>query len=74
MRLIWSQKSQEEECKFLLIDVQNAFNKENQTEMLWAVCHDWPSGAQFTFNCYPHWATLVVSTLEYGLGDFLHIK
>ena len=51
MRLIWSQKSQEEECKFLLIDVQNAFNKENQTEMLWAVCHDWPSGAQFTFNC-----------------------
>ena len=42
--------------------------------MLWTVRHDWPSGAQFTFNCYRHWATLVVRNTEDGSGHFLHIK
>ena len=35
---------------FLRIDVQNTLNDENGTEMIWAVQHKWPSGAQFTFN------------------------
>ena len=42
--------------------------------MLWAVRHEWPSGAQFTFNCYRHWATLVVWDTGDGSGHFLHSK
>ena len=42
--------------------------------MLWAVRHEWPSGAQFMFNCYRHWATLVVWDTGDGSGHFLHSK
>ena len=42
--------------------------------MLWAVRHEWPSGARFTYNCYLHWATLVVRNTEDGSGHFLHSK
>ena len=42
--------------------------------MLWAVRNEWPSGAQFTFNCYHHWATLVVRDTRDGSGHFLHSK
>ena len=42
--------------------------------MLWAVRHKWPSGAHFTFNCYCHWATLVVRDTGDRSGHFLHIK
>jgi hypothetical protein len=28
--------------------------------MLWTIRHEWPSGAWFAFNCYRHWATLVI--------------
>ena len=42
--------------------------------MLWAVWHEWPSGAKFTFNCYHHWATLVVRDTVYGSGHFLRSK
>ena len=31
-------------------------------------------GAQFTFNCYCHWATLVVRHTADGSGHFLHSK
>ena len=40
--------------------------------MLWAFRHEWPRGAQFTFNCYRHWAPLVVCNTDYGSGHFLH--
>ena len=40
--------------------------------MLWAFRHEWPRGAQFTFNCYCHWAPLVVCNTDYGSGHFLH--
>ena len=60
MRVLWEEHSQEEDWGFLLIDARNAFNEENRTAMLWAVRHEWSSGAQFTFNCYRRWATLVV--------------
>ena len=59
---------------FILIDARNAFNEENRTSMLWAVRHEWPSGAHFTFNCYRHWATLVVRDIGDGSGHFLHSK
>ena len=42
--------------------------------MLWAVRHEWPSGTQFTFNCYRHLATLVVRDIGDGSGHFLHSK
>ena len=58
---------------FLLINVHNAFNEENWTAMLWAVRYKWPSGAQFTFNCYCHWATIAVRDLERS-GHSLHSK
>ena len=40
--------------------------------MLWAVWQEWPGGAQFTFNCYFHWATLVVRNTTDGSGHLLH--
>ena len=60
--------------RFLLIDAHTTFNEENRTAMLWAVCHKWPSGAQFTFNCYRHLATLVVWDTGDRSGHFLHSK
>ena len=42
--------------------------------MLWAVQHEWPSGEQFKFNCFFHWATLVVWDTGDGSGNFLHSK
>ena len=62
------------EWGFLFIDARNTLNGENRTSMLWAVRHEWPSGAQFTFNCYRHWATLVVRDIGDGSGHFLHSK
>ena len=59
---------------FLLIDARNEFNKENLTAMLWAVRHEWPSGALFTFNCYRHWATLLESDTGDESGHLLHRK
>ena len=42
--------------------------------MIQDVRHEWPSGSQFNFNCYRHWATLVVHNKEDGSGHFLHSK
>ena len=50
MRVLWERHSHEEDFGFLLFDAQNVFNEENWTTMLWAVRHEWPSGAYFTFN------------------------
>ena len=38
--------------------------------MLWLVRFEWPSGAWFAFNCYCHWATLVVRSCD-GTGHLL---
>ena len=59
-KVLWEENYQDQDWVFLLIDARNAFNEENQTAMIWAVHHKWPNGAHFTFNCYRHWATLVV--------------
>ena len=48
--------------------------EENRNAMLWAVWHECPSGAQFTFNFYRHWDTLVVWDMGDGSGHFLHSK
>jgi hypothetical protein len=57
---LWKQHEEEEEWGFLLVDASNAFNKLNQTAMLWTIQHEWPYGAPFAFNCYCHWASLVI--------------
>jgi hypothetical protein len=58
---LWRQHEEEEEWGFLLVDAANAFNELNRTAMLWTIRHEWPSsGARFAFNCYRHWATLVI--------------
>ena len=41
--------------------------------MLWDIRLEWPSGIQFTFNFYFHWATLVVRNV-YWSGQFFIIK
>ena len=42
--------------------------------MIWDVPHKCPIGTQFTFNCYHHWATLVVRVMGDGSGNLLHSK
>ena len=42
--------------------------------MLWDDWHEFPIGAQFTFNCYRHWDTLVVCDTEDGSYHFLYRK
>ena len=74
MRLLCAHHSQEEHWEFLIIDAFNTFNEDNQTEMLWSIQNDWPSGVQFTFNCYCHWSSLVVHITEDESGHFLHSK
>ena len=74
MRVLWEEHKKEEDWGFLLIDACNTFNEDNWTSMLWDVRHEWPSGVQFTFNCYRHWATLVVRDIGDGSGHFLHSK
>ena len=74
IRVLWEEHAQEEDWGFFLIDARNAFNEENGTAMLWAVRHKWPSSAQFTFNCYRHWATLLVRDTGDVSGHFLNIK
>ena len=46
--------------------MRNDFNEENRKSMICAVRHEFPNGKQFTFNCYPHRATLVVRDIEDG--------
>ena len=74
MRVLWEDHAQVEDWGFLLIEARNTFNEEIRTAMLWAVWNEWPSGAQFTFNCYRHWATLVVRDMGDGSVHFLHRK
>ena len=58
--MLWKHNFQEEDKGFLLIDACNAFNEENRTAMMWEVWHECTSGTKFTFNCYYHWATMVI--------------
>ena len=74
MHVLWEEHYQEEDWGFLLIDVRNVFNEENQTAMLWVVWYEWPSAKQFTFNCYRYLSTLVVRDNGDGSGHFLHSK
>ena len=43
-----------------LVDARNGFNKLSRLAMLWTVRHRWPAGVRFAFNCYRHWAQLLL--------------
>ena len=43
-----------------IIDSRNRFNKLRRLAMLWTVRHHWRAGATFAFNCYKHWAQLLL--------------
>ena len=43
-----------------LVDARNGFNELSRLEMLWTVRHRWTAGARFAFNCYKHWAQLLL--------------
>ena len=70
---LWKVHQMEEDWGFLLIDAANAFNEANRTGMLWTVRHKWPSGARFTFNCYRHWAVLMIRG-NTGVAAFVFSK
>ena len=74
MRVLFEEHQEEEDCGFLLVDARNAFNEENRTSMLWDFRNECRSGAQFIFNCYRHWSTLVVRDIGDGSVHFLHSK
>ena len=43
-----------------LVDARNGFKELSWLAMLWTVRHRWPVGARFSFNCYRHWAQLLL--------------
>ena len=43
-----------------LVDACNGFNKLSRLAMLWTVQHRWLAGVRFVFNCYQHWAHLLL--------------
>ena len=43
-----------------LIDARDGFNKLSRLAMLWTVRHCWTAGARFAFDCYTHWAQLIL--------------
>ena len=43
-----------------LIDASNGFNELSRYHMLWTIKHLWPKASLFTFNCYRHFAMLIV--------------
>ena len=47
-----------------LVDVRNGFDDLIRLAMLWTVRHRCPAGARFAFNCYRHWAKLLLRQPE----------
>ena len=43
-----------------LADACNGFNELSPLEMMWTVRHRWTAGTRFAFNCYRHWAQLLL--------------
>ena len=43
-----------------LVDARNEINKLSRLAMLWTVRYRWPVGVRFPFNCYRHWAQLLL--------------
>ena len=43
-----------------LVDARNGFNDLSRLTMLWTGWHRLPAGVRFAFNCYRHWAQLLL--------------
>ena len=43
-----------------LVDARNGFNELIRLAMLWTVRHCWLAEVRFAFNCYRHWAQLLL--------------
>ena len=56
---IWDENSTMGDWLFLVVDAKNVFNDINWIGILWTVCHLWPSGACFVFNCYCQWLLII---------------
>ena len=70
---MWKRLEAEEAVGFVLVDARNAFNELNREVMLWVIRHEWPQGARFVFNCYRHWAILLVRGKD-GDGTLIYSK
>ena len=46
-----------------LVDACNGFNELSCLVMLWTVQHLWTAGERFAFNCYRHWAQVLLRHL-----------
>jgi hypothetical protein len=57
---LWKKHEGAEDWGFLLVDVKNTSNELRRICLLWTMRHDWPSCARFAFNCYQHFAVLVI--------------
>ena len=71
---LWEVHQHDDDWGFLLVDARNAFNEGNRTSFLWTIRHRWPAGARFTFNCYRHWAQLLVRSVDGEAGTILFSK
>ena len=47
----------------MLVEAHNGFYEMSRLAMLWIVQHRWPAGARLAFNCYRHWAQLLLHQL-----------
>ena len=56
----WILNQDAEPCGTTLIDAHNGFNKLSRLEMLQTLRHHWPAGTRFAFNCYKHWAQILL--------------
>ena len=48
-----------------LVYYRNGFYELSRLAMLWTVRHRWPEGLRFAFNCYRHWAQLLLRKPRY---------
>ena len=46
-----------------IVDDCNDFSELICFLMMWTVRHRWPEGSRFVFNCYRHWAQLLLHQL-----------
>ena len=71
MSALWDELSAGKNYGFLLIDADNGFNAFSRILMLWTICHLWPAGARFAFNCYKFQSLLLIR--DPGGTDFLFL-
>ena len=59
MSQTWTESDAIDRWFFSLVDAPNTFNEINRISMIWTIRNEWPTGARFAFNCYPHYSPLL---------------